>query len=103
LEPIFSFLEQETQNNKIVLVTEGTFGLFPYVFQLHFRNNPNITIVPREKIEFIDPELYALKEKHTYFAFQKHKFLPGQLLLKEIIRGEKPVGTENPIILATFL
>lgn len=103
LEPVFTYLERESRDKKIILITEGTFGLFPYAFELQFRNNPNMQIISREKIEFIDPELYALKSPHTFFVFQKHQYVPGGLLLKEIVRGEKPMKDRNPIILATFL
>ncbi len=103
LDPVIDYLEREAKDNPIVVVSEGTFGLFPYAFELHFKNNPNVHIMSREKIEFIDPELYALKEKHTFFVFQKYQYIPGQLLLKELVRGEKPGGKSFPIILGTFL
>ena len=44
INEIVAFLRQETQNKKVFVATEGTFGLTPYALEIYLQGNPNITI-----------------------------------------------------------
>ena len=103
LDQIFSFLDQELNQHQVTLVTQGTFGLYPYAFKLRYWDNPHLTLVTRENLDQIDPQLYNLKGDHTYLVFSKYQYIPGHLLLKQIIKAEKPRGEKYPIYLTTFL
>jgi hypothetical protein len=54
----FSFLDKKMKNQKIVLVTQGTFGLYPYAFYLEYWGNSQIRILPRWPLSDIDEEIY---------------------------------------------
>lgn len=104
LEPIFRFLDNEAKNKKIIVVTQGTFGLYPYAFNLRYWDNKNVTIDSRWPLSDIDKELYNMQKiSKVYIILKEHQFVPGHLLLKELVRGEKPGSTKYPVILTTFL
>lgn len=104
LQPIFDFLDKESKNKKIIVVTQGTFGLYPYAFNLRYWDNKNITIIPRWPLTNMDQDIYDLHLHNTvYIVLKEHEFIPGHLLLKQIIKGEKPRGSKYPVYLTTFL
>lgn len=107
LDRIFSYLDKEAEERKIIIVTEGTFGLYPYAFQLRYWNNKNVTIEPRWPISTIDQSIFDLRKKGKVFiVLKEHQFIPGHLLLREIIKAEKPfreLDGKYPIYLTTFL
>ena len=38
------FFEEEAKKGKVFVMTQGTFGLFPYAFEIYLKDNPNVTI-----------------------------------------------------------
>jgi hypothetical protein len=66
-----AFFMKEAEKGKIVLATEGTFGLLPYAYELYLVQNPNITIKGYWPIESSPPEelVAAAKEKPVYVVF----------------------------------
>ncbi len=104
LDKVFAFLDKEAAKGKIVVVTQGTFGLYPYAFQLHYWNNKNVTIVPTWPLDNIDQRTFDLRKNGTvYIVLKEHKFVPGHLLLRVLIRGDKPGSDDYPVLLTTFL
>lgn len=71
LKEIISYLQNESQNKKIYVGTEGTFGLMPYALELYLINNPNITIKSFWPIYDQPPQevLLASTKEPTYFIF----------------------------------
>lgn len=65
------FFEREAKNNKILIATEGTFGLMPYSYEIFLGNNPNIEIKGYWPIENTIPEdiLQSAQTKDVYFVF----------------------------------
>lgn len=103
LDNIFNFLDKEAKNKKITIVTEGTFGTYPYAFVLHYWNNKNVSIITRYPLANLDGELLELKNQgNAYFVLNEHDYNPGQLGLKEIIKADKPGSIKFPIFLDTF-
>jgi len=45
VDEIVIFLKEESKREKIIVGTEGTFGLFPFSLQIYFTNNENIRII----------------------------------------------------------
>lgn len=104
LDKIFAYLDKEAAQGKITIVTEGTFGLYPYAFQLRYWDNKNVTIIPRWPLSIIDQEIHDYrKTSKVYIVLKEHEFVPGHLLLKQILRAEKPGKSNQPILLTTFL
>lgn len=44
VEESVDFFKQEASNKKIVVATQGTFGLLPYAYDIYLRYNPNIRV-----------------------------------------------------------
>ena len=96
LDKVYQFLESELQKNpKVFLVTEGTFGLFPYAIQLHFYDR-------LDRLQILD--YYPLTATLNPKVFEVAKNFPTYLLLKDhqtaeptwrarlIIESPKPGG-----------
>lgn len=66
-----SFLQQQAQQGKIYVGTQGTFGLMPYSLQIYLGKNPNITIDGYWPIESTPPQkIIAMSKKEpTYVVF----------------------------------
>ena len=65
------FFEREAENRKILIATEGTFGLMPYSYEIFLGENPNIEIKGYWPIENTIPEdiLQSAQEKDVYVVF----------------------------------
>lgn len=83
----------------VTLVTQGTFGLYPYAFMLEYWNNPHVTVLPRWPLDTIDEEVIAAHNKTTVLILLKeHESIPENLPLDLIEKIEKPGGA-YPILL----
>jgi hypothetical protein len=65
------FLRQQSQNQKIFVGTEGTFGLMPYALEIYLVDNPNIKIKAYWPVSDLPPKdaLEASQKMPTYFVF----------------------------------
>lgn len=64
------FFENQAKNKKIVIATEGTFGLMPYSYEIYLLENPNIIIKGYWPIDEFPEELLELGKTHdVYFVF----------------------------------
>lgn len=89
-----NFLKKEAEKGKVVVATQGTFGLMPYALELYLVHNPNVKIIPVWPINDIIPEEVALSSKKasTYFVFyQPCTSCPGKGLAPSSWRGMKIV------------
>jgi len=66
-----SFLQKQSQQGKIYVGTEGTFGLMPYALEIYLYKNPNIQIQGFWPINSTPPKeiLDASKKMPTYVVF----------------------------------
>ena len=79
---------------KIVVGTEGTFGLFPYAFELYLGKNPNIEFRAYWPVGNVPPDLLAAAEKYpSYLVFKENQNIPSSWplrLISEYRRGTGP-------------
>lgn len=102
LDRIFTFLRREGQKNKVTVFVQGTFGLYPYAFDLEFWNNPNITILGRWPLDKIDDEIIQIQKKEkVYIILKEHDKIPENLPLELVLKAEKP-GGRYPILVTTL-
>ena len=68
-----AFLLNQSRDQHITVVTEGTFGLLPYAIEIYLVNNPNITITGIWPLPAQIPESVAeaVKKEPTYLVVNK--------------------------------
>ncbi len=102
LDKIFYYLNVELQNGPLTLITQGTFGLYPYAFNLEYWDNKNLTIIPRWPLSTIDQEILdRAKSEKIYILLKEYDQIPANLPLHLILRAKKP-GGKYPILLTTL-
>lgn len=100
---VINFLNQEKTKHPIVLVTQGTFGLYPYAFTLEYWNDPQVTIVPRWPLTVIDQDLLDMaKDKPVYVLLKQYQDVPPGLPLMLVLRSEKP-SKKYPLLLTKII
>ncbi len=89
-----AFLAKESEKGKIIVGTEGTFGLFPYAFELYLGSNPNIEFRAKWPVDEVPPDLIEAAATYpTYLVFKERQQIPPQWKLKlmsEYQRGDGP-------------
>lgn len=84
---------QVAKGKNVTLVTQGTFGLFPYAFTLHYWDNKKVKILPRWPLEVLDREIYERDNiSKVYIVFKEHTEIPKGLPLKLLKSVPKPGG-----------
>lgn len=105
LSKIFEIINKEAKDNpgkKIFIVTQGTFGIYPYAFNLEYWNNKQIEVMPRWPLEKLDNDIYnASKKGSVFIVFKEKSGVPQEMPLKIILKSQKP-GGNFPIYLTTF-
>ena len=90
-------LKEQTNNKKVYVGTEGTFGLLPFALQIYFYGNPNIEVVGFWPVRDIPQQvLEKAKTQKTYFVFNENQNLPdqpGNPHLKLIAKYQKGTGS----------
>lgn len=99
LDSVYGYINEDiSQGKHVTLVTQGTFGLYPYAFMLEYWDNPNVTVLPRWPLDKIDDQIYQEANKNTVLIILKeHDSIPEQMPLKLIQKIEKPGGAD-PIL-----
>lgn len=90
---VISYIRDKAKTGKVVLGTEGTFGLNPAVYEIYLKNNPNIDIrgywpvgeVPKDLLE-------AAKSYPTYLVFKESQKIPENWPLKLIAKYRRGKG-----------
>lgn len=102
LEEVYEYINNEAEKGKITVVTQGTFGLYPYAFDLEYWQNPQVTIVPRWPLDVIDQPIYdARKNSEVLFIFKEKTGIPESLPIREVLRVKKP-GARDDIVVGKF-
>lgn len=98
LEETYAFFNQAAKKGKVVIVTQGTFGLYPYAYYLEYWGNPDMAVLPKWPLDTLDKEIIdAQKKGKVYVVLKEHDSVPQNLPLREVFRAEKP-GGKYPII-----
>lgn len=65
------FFREESKKGKIIIATQGTFGLMPFAYEIYFHNNPNVEVIGIWPIDESPPkDLLDKSKKHpTYIIF----------------------------------
>lgn len=87
-----SFLEKKATEGKVVIGTEGTFGLFPAVFEIYLGANKNVEIKGYWPVSSVPHDLLALSQTTpTYLVFKEKQSIPSEwplLLTAKYRRGK---------------
>lgn len=90
---IVAFAKEEGEDKKILIATEGTFGLMPASLELYLWDNPNIEIKSFWPVEKVPEEVQEVaKEKPTYFVLNETQEIPQDWPLKLIAKYFKGDG-----------
>jgi len=89
---VISYLSKRAQSRKIVIGTEGTFGLNPAVYEIYLQTNPNVEIFGFWPVSSV-PELLLEKAKNTetYLVFKETQKIPESwplILIAKYKRGK---------------
>jgi 4-amino-4-deoxy-L-arabinose transferase-like glycosyltransferase len=99
---VIAYINNALKNGPVTLVTEGTFGLYPYAFTLEYWDDKNVHIVPRWPLSDIDSSIKdAAKTSQVFVLLKEHDKVPENLPLKVVVRFEKP-GKKYPLLLTTL-
>jgi 4-amino-4-deoxy-L-arabinose transferase-like glycosyltransferase len=98
LKSVFAFFHRESQKEKITIITQGTFGLYPYAFNLEFWNDPNVTILGRWPLNKIDKDIGQIQKiSKVYIILKEYDEIPENLPLQLVFKSVKP-GNRYPIL-----
>ena len=93
---VVEILKSQSKDKKVVVGTEGTFGLLPFALNIYFYGNSNIQITGYWPVRDIpDQILESAKTQKTYFVFNENQNLPddpGNSHLKLIGKYQKGSG-----------
>lgn len=91
---VVTYLKRVAAENKIVVGTEGTFGLFPMAIELYLGTNENVTFKPLWPLgEFPKELLEDAKTKPTFLLFKEKQVIPSEwplVLIEKYQRGDGP-------------
>jgi len=95
LDKIFAFIDEESKNGKVYIVTQGTFGLYPYAFTLRYWDNPDVEIIPSWPLMSAG-DIPDFSNKERVYVILKEipngDEIPENLPLELIFKAEKPGG-----------
>jgi hypothetical protein len=93
LDKVFAFLHNEEKQGRINVMTQGTFGLYPYAFYLEFWNDPKVNVLGRWPLDKIDPDMIQIsKTQKLFIILKEHDAIPANLPLQLVLKAEKPGG-----------
>lgn len=96
VKDVISFLQNKAQEGKIVVGTEGTFGLNPTVYEIYMGTNPNVEIHGYWPVNEVPEELLeASKYYPTFLIFKEKQDIPSQWPLKLIASYRRGKGTTH--------
>lgn len=99
IKEVVNFLKEEAKNQKIVVATEGTFGMFPASLELYLWDNKNVEIKGYWPVREIPPELIEKAQSMAvYFVFNETRKFPQNWPLELVAVYEK----ERPYAMHLF-
>jgi len=93
VKEVISYLSKKAETSKIVIGTEGTFGLNPAVYEIYLGNNKNVEIYGFWPV-FEVPEILIKKSKHypTFLIFKEKQNIPSDWPLDLIAKYRRGKG-----------
>lgn len=96
VKEVISYLSQKAKSGKIVVGTEGTFGLFPAVFEIYLKSNPNIEIYGYWPVSSVPEQLLeSTKTYPTYLVFKEKQKIPQEWPITLIAKYPRGSGDTN--------
>lgn len=93
VKEVISYLEEKASKEKIVIGTEGTFGLNPAVYEIYLGNNQNVEIYGFWPVGEVPPLLLTKAEEYpTYLIFKETQKVPDSWPLKLISKYKRGKG-----------
>ena len=90
---VISYLQKEAETKKIVVGTEGTFGLNPAVYEIYLGGNKNVEIYGFWPVSEVPEKLLEkAKQYPTYLIFKEKKAVPDEWQLKLINKYRRGKG-----------
>jgi hypothetical protein len=90
---VVEFLKEKAKYERVVIGTEGTFGLFPAVFEIYLQQNPNVEIHGYWPVGKVPDELLKSSEtRPTYLVFKEKQEIPSDWPLKLIAKYQRGNG-----------
>ena len=79
VEEIVKIVQEESKSQKVVVGTEGTFGLLPFALLIYFYNTSNVEIIGYWPVSDIPQQILEMaKTNKTYFVFNETQTLPDK-------------------------
>jgi 4-amino-4-deoxy-L-arabinose transferase-like glycosyltransferase len=100
IDRVYQFINDVKKNGEdITVVTQGTFGIYPYAFTLEYWDDDQVTVVPRWPLDTLDDEIIqATQSSRVLVILKEYEEIPENMPLILIEKIEKPSG-EYPILL----
>lgn len=93
VQEVVNFLDEQSQNGKVVIGTEGTFGLFPAAFEIYLGTNPNVEIHGYWPVSEVPKELIEKAHQFpTYLVFKESQSIPSNWPLTLRARYQRGKG-----------
>lgn len=73
---VIDYINQEKAKQPVILVTEGTFGLFPYAFELEYYDDPSVSVVPYWPLPIQDKIMEKSLGKPVFLVLKESQELP---------------------------
>ncbi len=90
---VISYLQKEAETKRIVVGTEGTFGLNPAVYEIYLGGNKNVEIYGFWPVSEVPEKLLEkAKQYPTYLIFKEKKAVPDEWQLKLINKYRRGKG-----------
>lgn len=98
IKEVVSFLEEKAKSGKIVVGTEGTFGLFPAVLEIYLGTNKNVETRGYWPVSRVPEDLLlSAKTYPTYLLFKEKQSIPADWPL--ILQNKYRRGKGNTYLL----
>jgi len=90
---VVAYLQEKSEFSKIVVGTEGTFGLFPAVFEIYLGTNTNVEIHGYWPVSEVPKELLEKSTVYpTYLVFKEKQIIPQDWPINLIARFRRGRG-----------
>lgn len=93
VDQVISYIDEKSKTGKVVLGTEGTFGLNPAVYEIYLQKNPNVEIRGYWPVGEVPGDLLEAAKKYpTYLVFKEKQKIPDNWPLKLISKTRRGNG-----------
>jgi len=83
VKSVIAYLQEKSEKGKIVVGTEGTFGLNPAVYEIYLGRNPNVEIHGYWPVSKVPEELLEASNNYpTYLIFKEKQEIPSDWSLR---------------------